>query len=62
MKKTVLILITAIALASCGSSSKLTKSVAYKGIYEEKPLTILLMPPINKSTNVEAKEFFTCNS
>jgi hypothetical protein len=27
-------------------------------MYAEKPLTVLLMPPINKSTNVEAKEYF----
>ena len=27
-------------------------------MYDEKPTTILLMPPINKSTNVEAKEYF----
>jgi hypothetical protein len=27
-------------------------------MYDEKPLTILLMPPINRSTNVEAKEYF----
>jgi hypothetical protein len=27
-------------------------------MYENKPLSILIMPPINQSTNVEAKEFF----
>jgi hypothetical protein len=27
-------------------------------MYDEKPTTILLMPPINNSTNVEAKEYF----
>ena len=44
--------------ASCETTSNIKKSVAYKGIYEEKPISILLMPPINKSTNVEAKEYF----
>jgi hypothetical protein len=27
-------------------------------MYDEKPMTVLLMPPINRSTNIEAKEFF----
>ncbi|WP_262504982.1 DUF799 domain-containing protein [Saccharicrinis fermentans] len=27
-------------------------------MYDQKPLAVLLMPPINKSTNVEAKEYF----
>jgi len=44
--------------ASCETTSNIKKSVAYKGIYEEKPISILLMPPINKSTNVDAKEYF----
>lgn len=44
--------------ASCETTSNIKKSVAYKGIYEEKPISILLMPPINRSTNVEAKEYF----
>lgn len=44
------------ALASC--SKPVLKSTAYKKMYDEKPKTILIMPPINKSTNVEAKEYF----
>jgi hypothetical protein len=59
MKKLNLLLgIVAVIFASCSSTSKIAKSVAYKGMYDEKPLTILLMPPINRSTNVEAKEYF----
>ncbi|MGZ0016900.1 GNA1162 family protein [Yeosuana sp. AK3] len=56
MKKyNLLIIIAVITLSSC----KVTKKMdAYKGIYEEKPVTILLMPPINNSTNVDAKEYF----
>jgi hypothetical protein len=53
-----LILIAAAFLTSCGATSSIAKSEAYKGMYDEKPITILLMPPINKSTNVEAKEYF----
>ena len=40
------------------SSTPILKSVAYKGMYDEKPLSILIMPPVNRSTNVEAKEYF----
>lgn len=43
---------------SCATTSKIPKSEAYEGIYKEQPLSILLMPPINRSTNVEAKEYF----
>jgi hypothetical protein len=59
MKNTYYLLITAtIIFTSCSTTAPLKKSVAYKGMYDEKPTTILLMPPINKSTNVEAKEYF----
>ena len=53
-----LIIITGAFLSSCTTTAPISKSVAYKGMYDEKPLTILLMPPINRSTNVEAKEYF----
>jgi hypothetical protein len=60
MKKTVIfsIVVTAILLSGCSNTKSVTKSVAYKGIYDEKPITILLMPPINRSTEVEAKDYF----
>src|SRR5690554_6289969 len=59
MKKILLIIIIAGAfLSSCTTTAPVTKKVAYKGIYDEKPLSVLLMPPINRSTNVEAKEYF----
>jgi len=53
-----LIVMTVAFLSSCTTTAPIAKSVAYKGMYEEKPVTILLMPPINRSTNVEAKEYF----
>jgi len=59
MKKLIAITgIVTIFLYSCTTTAPITKSVAYKGMYCEKPLTILLMPPINRSTNVDAKEYF----
>ena len=42
--------------ASCGMISTVTRESQYAKMYEEKPLTLLVMPPINNSTNVEAKD------
>lgn len=58
MKKVLFITtLLALSLASC-SAPKVAKSTAYSQMYEQEPLTILLMPPINRTTNVEAKEYF----
>lgn len=55
-----LIFMSAVLFSSCSTTAvaPVTKAVAYKGMYDEKPLSVLLMPPINNSTNVEAKEYF----
>jgi hypothetical protein len=42
--------------ASCGMISTITRESQYAKMYEEKPITLLVMPPINNSTNVEAKD------
>ena len=36
--------------------NSLTRESQYAKMYEEKPVTLLVMPPINNSTNVEAKD------
>lgn len=56
--KLITLFIVSILLVGCTSTNSIKKSAAYKGIYDEKPVSILIMPPINRSTNVEAKEFF----
>ncbi len=59
MKKQLLyILVIGFILSSCTTGPKITKGTAYKSIYEEKPVSVLIMPPINRSTNVDAKEYF----
>ncbi len=60
MKKNniMLLIVLVIAMTSCTSTAPVTKSVAYKGMYDEKPLVALIMPPINRSTNIDAKEYF----
>jgi len=48
-----------VLLSGCVSTKNLLpKSEAYKGFYEEKPVTVLIMPPINQTANVDAKELF----
>ena len=55
MKRIVSIILATLVLASCGSTG-LTRSSLYPKMYEEKPVTLLVMPPINNSANVDAKE------
>ena len=57
-KQLYLLVVISILITSCGPTSKLTKSQAYPEIYKQKPLAVLIMPPINRSTAVEAKEYF----
>lgn len=42
-----------ILMSSCSSYTRLS---LYPKMYDEKPLSILVMPPINNTTNVEAKD------
>ncbi|MDD5816779.1 MAG: DUF799 family lipoprotein [Bacteroidales bacterium] len=46
----------AMSLTSCTPQKKMAQQ--YPEMYNEKPLTIALMPPINQTSNVEAKESF----
>lgn len=55
MKNILFTLVVAIMLTSC-VSTKLTRGQQYAKMYEEKPLTLLVMPPINNTSNVEAKD------
>lgn len=57
MRKIHLAAAVALILCSCGSTSNLTtRQEQYPKMYEEKPLTLLVMPPVNNTANVEAKE------
>ncbi len=57
MKKIFSIIVLIVLASSCGTMNKLTRGEQYATLYEEKPVTLLIMPPINYSTDVEAKEF-----
>ena len=56
MKKLIGIIMAVVSLASC--STPTTLSQQYPGMYEEKPLSIVIMPPINQTTHAEAKDYF----
>lgn len=56
MKRFILLAIACCLLASCAVSNSITRGNQYAKMYEEKPITLLIMPPINNSTNVEAKD------
>lgn len=52
-----MLLFSALLLSSCGvMKAPITKADRYARMYEEKPVVLLVMPPINNSANVEAKE------
>jgi hypothetical protein len=54
MKKIAIILICCFVATGCAPI--LTRGVQYANMYEHKPITLLVMPPINNTTNVEAKD------
>lgn len=59
MRKYLLILASAIVLilqTSCSVPYDMTKGYKYPKIYEEKPVSVLVMPPINNTNNIEAKD------
>lgn len=56
MKRSLLLLLLVLMVSACGSTASLTRQSLYPGMYEERPVTLLVMPPINNTANVEAKE------
>jgi hypothetical protein len=52
--------LTAIIFIVVGCAPKMvTKGQTYPLIYEEQPVSILILPPINESTAAEAKEYYS---
>ena len=62
MKKYIILSFVAILLSSC--AQQITRGEQYANMYKEKPLTIAVMPPINQTNHVEAKDYFNtlCSS
>ncbi len=57
MKKYVLLGMVALLMSSCAQQVT-TRLAQYPKMYEEKPLAIVVMPPINQTNFVEAKDYF----
>jgi len=56
MKKICLFVLMTLLLSSC--AEQITRVAQYPKMYEEQPLTIAVMPPINRTNFVEAKDYF----
>ena len=56
MKKIIFLGLVALLMSSC--AQQISRSVQYPKMYEEKPLAIVVIPPINQTNHVEAKDFF----
>lgn len=56
MKRLIPIILLTVVVSSCGLTSQLTRESQYAAMYENMPVTILVMPPINNTSNVEAKD------
>lgn len=56
MKRLVPLILLAVAVSSCGLTNQVTRESQYAAMYNDMPVTILVMPPINNTSNVEAKD------
>lgn len=56
MKRLIPIILLAATVSSCGTMSQVTRESQYAAMYKDMPVTILVMPPINNTSNVEAKD------
>lgn len=56
MKKYIIFGLIALIMSSC--AQQITRGEQYPKMYEEKPLSIVVMPPINQTEHVEAKNYF----
>ena len=58
MKKYIILGLMTLLMCSCAEQITTTRDTQYPKMYEEKPLSIVIMPPINQTNHVEAKDFF----
>lgn len=57
MKKNIILGLITLLMCSCAEQIT-TRDAQYPKMYEEKPLSIVVMPPINQTNHVEAKDYF----
>ena len=58
MKNKIIILILSLIIIN-GCATIITKGEAFPKMYKEKPVSILVLPPINESTAADAKEYYS---
>lgn len=56
MKRFIPIILLVVIASSCGTTNQVTRESQYAAMYNDMPVTILVMPPINNTTHVEAKD------
>lgn len=59
--KTVILLISLVvtlAFTGCATKEIATKGSEFPKMYEEKPRSLLILPPMNESTDAEAKDYY----
>lgn len=56
LKKYLVVALAPLLFASC--SHTITREAQYPKMYEERPVSIVIMPPINQTQHVEAKDYF----
>lgn len=54
-----LMIFAVISLAGCMAQHRTTKLAEFPQMYQEKPQSILVLPPINESTDAEAKDYYS---
>lgn len=57
MKRLLSLLLLAAVATACGMTGSVTRESQYAAMYNNMPATILVMPPINNTANVEAKDY-----
>ncbi|MDD4310183.1 MAG: DUF799 family lipoprotein [Candidatus Cloacimonetes bacterium] len=64
MKRTILLslsLVVLLLVVGCAPQKVVTLQDTYPKMYQNPPVSILILPPINKSTAADAKEYFACS-
>ncbi len=54
-----LVLLSIMVLTGCVARHTTTKQAEFPQMYEENPASILILPPINESTDAEAKDYYS---
>lgn len=56
MKRIIPLILLSAIVSSCGMTNQVTRESQYASMYDDMPITILVMPPINNTSHVEAKD------